>query len=238
MNKKYLNLINATLVGLFMMGGMVHAAQEMREGEMRHEIIRSELTPEEETLSQREFGSEEVREISDINMLNRLYPVSQMAATIGNGAIELADGSIWQVSPYDAPRIKKWQPGRDLLVITQNTSWFWTPTYQFLIHNESTGTYAEANIQMAPFLDRAQQVVDVDQYGRVIRLTDGSAWGISAADDYIYYDRPGGLAQRRWVPGDQVIIGVNYETFGSIYRPFILINVTVDGKYARAEKIH
>ena len=235
-----------------MVTGMLNAADapEFRQGEQRIEILKSEVTPEQEQTSQEEYATEEkttseelateeeVRETSDISYLNRFYPVSQPALSIGNGAIEFPDHSVWQISPDDAYKINKWQANSDLLVITQNFSWFWTPTFKFLIHNESKNSYVEANIILAPYLSHAAMIVSVDQANRCIRLTDGTVWSISSRDDYIYYDRTGGLAQRRWIPGDQIIVGVNSETFGSVNRPFILINVTVDGKYAHAEKIY
>jgi hypothetical protein len=243
MNKRTIALLG---IGLFAAAAPL-LASEASPAQNRTEIVRSELTSEQEVTSQREYtatASEELRETSEISMysvvdLDKSYPLMQQCLTIVNNTIEMSDGSVWQIDPSDAHRMEWWQwtAGSDLLVITQNTS-LWGSKYQFRIHNITKSDYlgVACNILLAPFLERTAQIADIDDYGRKIYLTDGSIWSISSEDDYIYFNRPGGASQRRWIPGDQLIIGVN-DGFWSYSRPYILINVTVDGKFVKADLI-
>lgn len=189
--------------------------------------------------------NEEVRECSEISHysvldLDQDYPLMQYAATINKKSVELEDGSVWQIDPSDAHRMawRGWSAGNDLLVIAQNTSLF-AGEYKFRIYNHTKDDYigVKANLLLSAFLDRSVQIVDIDVAKRLIFLTDGSIWSISSEDDFIYSDLLGGLAQRRWIPGDQLIVGVN-DGFWSYSRPYLLINTNLDGKFVRAEKIY
>jgi hypothetical protein len=228
MNSKLLHILTAAFTAAFGICGILSADSKTIERGYRpmQEIL---LEPE-------EIRFDEIRETSDIHYLNTLYPISQTAYSIGNGCIEFPDHSVWEVNSDELYKLDSWEAGNHLLIITQNFSWFWTPRFKFMIHNESSSSSVEANMVLPPFPSHLQKISVVDQTNRCIKLADGSCWNISNRDDNIYIDQKG--AKRRWMAGDQVIVGVNYETFGSISKPFILINTAIDSQFVHAQKLY
>lgn len=141
------------------------------------------------------------------------YPisVSYFGETVG-----LMDGSIWNISSFDAYKTKGWYT-TDLVVITPNHSWL--SLYSFCLTNQTTGETASANLSVGPTVPGyglyTNWITGIDYTFNIIYLQDGSRWNMSSFDSSTVY---------QWVVGDVVIIGVN-DGFLSSTKPNILINV-------------
>lgn len=164
----------------------------------------------------------------------------QVPETIGNGLLQMADGSIWRVKSRDKSKIMNWTTS-DILVITQG---FWsyfdaTEAYPFSIRNEANGDTVAAAVGLGPFADRAPMVFLIESDNQHIHLTDLSKWKISFYDEGVVKGTDY-KALRKWLPGDQIVLGVN-KSAGASYtgsQDFLLINVTLNGSFVRADKLY
>jgi len=134
-------------------------------------------------------------------------------------SVELMDGSIWAVSTLDAYKTISWLHS-DVIVITQNHSWF--SSYFYRLTNQNTGESVAVKMYLGPISPAlngifTHWIVSVDYYHNTVYLEDGSTWRMSA------FDRG---AVDKWLVNDIVIIGVN-DGWLSSSNPNILINVNM-----------
>lgn len=142
-----------------------------------------------------------------------------VAVSFVGDSVELMDGSIWVVSPYDAYKTINWFP-TDLVVISPNKSWF--SSYSFRLTNQNTGESVAVNLFLGPIDPLFNSlythwVVGIDYYHNTVFLEDGSVWSMSSLDANVV---------DQWMINDVVIIGVNTGWLSS-YNPNILINVNM-----------
>ncbi len=114
-------------------------------------------------------------------------------------SVEIEDGSVWKISPHDAPKVSSWG-SQDPIITTQNHRWF--SKYQYKLINQSTGSTLEANLYLGPIKDGSytRYVIAVDSSRHELILNDQTRWRISS------YDL---LSFQEWMLHDAVIIGHN-----------------------------
>lgn len=153
--------------------------------------------------------------------------------------IELEDGSIWKISPYDSSKAFDWLRQLQLsdkieiplvpLVIFQNTSWF--SNYAFRIVNSKDNSSIVANLFQGPFKggEHSRYITEIDYSQGLIMLSDASHWEINPSDR-------GNLFE--WALSEPVIIGQNadYDASWSPYWEGLLINVRKTKKILRAHQ--
>ena len=106
---------------------------------------------------------------SSIKNLDKVSPL--------NESIELDDGSIWQISFYDWPKIQHWTE-QEIITITQNTVRF--SNYPYRIVNRKTGVSVEALLSEGPirFGPKTTYVDSFDLDKAALCLSNGSIWKI------------------------------------------------------------
>ncbi len=106
---------------------------------------------------------------SSIKNLDKVSPL--------NESIELDDGSIWQISFYDWPKIRHWTD-HEMITITQNTVRF--SNYPYRIVNRKTGASVEALLSEGPirFGPNTTYVDSFDSDRAALCLSNGSIWKI------------------------------------------------------------
>jgi hypothetical protein len=138
-------------------------------------------------------------------------------------SLQIEDGSMWQIDPYDAYKIRNWF-ANDPLIVTQNRSWF--STYQYRIINQNTGYSIDVNLIEGPVLngEYSRQIAALDTFRGEIVLTDNTRWTISRRDAYLL---------PTWERGDYIITGIN-SGWDSDYN-CILIDVATNN-FVRAKQ--
>jgi hypothetical protein len=132
-------------------------------------------------------------------------------------AVELEDGSIWNVCSADRYKTLDWMTGHDIIILA-NHDWFSIYDYRFI--NLNTGANVKVNLSLGPIYNGiwTHWILAIDYYHREICLEDGSVWKISGLDSAIV---------NSWLPNDTVIIGVNDAWFSNS-NPNMLINVNMN----------
>lgn len=142
---------------------------------------------------------------------------SLVALSFYGDTIELMDGSIWAVSPYESYKLANWFPS-DAIVISPNQDWF--SSYSFRLLNQNTSESVATNLYLGP-IDPIYNspytlwIAGIDYGYNIVYLSDGSIWDMSLLDLCVVNE---------WMVGDVVIIGVNTGRL-STFNPNILINV-------------
>lgn len=144
--------------------------------------------------------------------------------------VELLDGSIWFVDPYEFNTITHWNSA-DLVIITENHAW--RSPYKFRLTNQRSGQSVAINIQLGPIAPiyacyHTHWITDIDYYNNIVYLEDKSAWHMSMFDAAIVND---------WVPGDVVIVCVN-DGWLFAFNPNMLFNVAMLNFGVGAAKFH
>lgn len=182
----------------------------------------------EEQKQRTEASPDEDRILNDVvyynshtDALHQLFNVSY-----DGGALELGDGSVWEVSWGDRYKTRDWNTQQTLLV-APNYSWF--SNYKFKFINTETGETAKVNMTLGPLTSSlaTHWIQHIDYYSGVIWLEDGSSWNMSWFDSNIVAN---------FNVGDYVFIGTNDGWWRSM-NPNILINLT-DFEYARGKRIN
>lgn len=129
--------------------------------------------------------------------------------------VTLEDGSVWNVSSWDAWKTLNWYT-TDTILVMQN-KWLFS-SYKFMLVNQNTGKEVEVNLALGPYYlgVYTHWIVAIDYYNSQIILEDNSVWDMNFFDSSII---------NKWLVNDTVIIGINES--GSSLRPNILINVNV-----------
>lgn len=166
-------------------------------------------SPEEEVSSS--FLFDRYPDVFGSNFVHALTAVSVLGDTV-----EIEDGSRWAISYYDSYRVKNWRTS-DVLVITQNHSWFSSYTYRIV--NKTSRSSIEANLSAGPIKDGpySRYVSEIDSISSHVALNDSSVWKISLSDLALF---------AHWQPGHSIIIGVNTGWDPSCEG--LLINVTLN----------
>jgi hypothetical protein len=114
-------------------------------------------------------------------------------------SLDIEDGSRWQISPTDAPKLASWG-SQDPLIITQNHNWF--SNYNYRIINHATGSTLYANLANGPIKNGpyTHYIQSVNSCTGEIVLNDLTSWQVSFLDQASIYD---------WYINDAVIIGYN-----------------------------
>ncbi|MBS0621207.1 MAG: hypothetical protein JSS61_07115 [Verrucomicrobia bacterium] len=140
-----------------------------------------------------------------------------------NRAIELEDGSHWEISPFDAHLIYTWRI-HDLLVVSPNYSWF--SSFDYYITNRSNNSCVKANLSVGPLLHSTYShwIVEIDYLSGHVFLEDHSIWCVHPTDASLLID---------WSVNDHMIIGEGNGCYSSYDQ--ILINANMDN-YARVKQ--
>ncbi len=146
-----------------------------------------------------------------------------------NTAIQLQDGSIWQVAYSDINKVKEWK--FDQFVYITPNRWGYLSSYRFEMVNVSTREIAEINYMKPSFInDHVVKGINYDD--NRVALNEGfdiagnpvySYWTVSSSDYYLL---------NKWLPEDKIIVGVNIG-FTAYSNPYILINIYT-GTYVHA----
>lgn len=112
----------------------------------------------------------------------------------------LEDGSLWEVLPLHAEKLKDWQIGHTL-VIAPNYSWFGSGNYA--VTNEEENVTVLADLIAGPFAfgSSSHWVAWIDMHRGHITLEDGSSWCINPSDYVLFAD---------WQMNDHIILGRHY----------------------------
>lgn len=113
--------------------------------------------------------------------------------------LEIEDGSVWKVDPYESPQIHYWRSS-DPLILTQNHDWF--SSFDYRIVNQTTGGSIGVNLFLGPVLanEHARFLIALDFHRGEVILTDGSRWTICPRDLNLF---------QKWVLEDCILIGSN-----------------------------
>lgn len=138
--------------------------------------------------------------------------------------IRLEDGSLWRTNSSHRDELLRWA-ANDMIVISQNTSWF--SSFRFRLTNRTTQSYVHAEISLGPVLGGAytHKAIAVDPYNGQIILQNGSRWEIAYADSATF---------SKWLINDTIMIGMNRSWFST--GDFILIDVE-SNSFVRANLI-
>lgn len=139
-------------------------------------------------------------------------------------ALEIEDGSVWDVKGSDRNTLKLWRH-HDILVLVPNRDWF--SSYDFKFKNLSTGEKIRVNMFLGPIVDlqTTHWIEEINYKSRKIRLEDGTVWSMCRWDDSVL---------KKFEKYDVVIIGTNNGWWkGS--NPNILIQVKTM-KFARGNR--
>lgn len=190
------------------------AEQEKRSLELKQETSKK---------SEENISSEFAKESEDEELSARGYYYNShegayhraVAVSYYGDQVTLEDGSLWNVSSWDAWKTLNWYT-TDTILVMQN-KWMFS-SYKFMLVNQNTGKEVEVNLALGPYYLGAYThwIVAIDYYNSQIILEDNSVWDMNFFDSSII---------NKWLINDTVIIGVNES--GSSLRPNILINVNV-----------
>lgn len=138
--------------------------------------------------------------------------------------IQLDDGSIWRINSTNRSDLFLWKIN-DLVVISQNTSWF--SSYRFSISNKTANSTVQAEITLGPILGgpNTHRAVSVDSFHGQLILDNGSVWEIAYADSSLFAG---------WLANDTIMIGKNRSWLSS--GDFILIDIE-NNNFVRANLI-
>ncbi len=201
-------------------------AQEDLENRERVNEIAAENQP---LAIEAQVSNELVKELS-VNYLS--YPSSHSGAyhviqdIAANGsAVEIEDGSVWEVKASDRKKVSNWQAG-DKIAIVANRTWF--SSYLYKLVNFNSLDIVPTNLLLFPFLDslNTRWIERIDYDSRTLVLNDGSKWSVSRLDKGEF---------KHLKVFDVIVIGVNDGWWRS-YNPNILIQVNTM-KYVRAERM-
>ncbi|MEN9654971.1 MAG: hypothetical protein RL235_1083 [Chlamydiota bacterium] len=154
------------------------------------------------------------------------YPSSAhqvIAISVLGDSVEIEDGSVWKVHPYDNYKVVQWK-SNDPLVVTQNHAWF--SKYDYRLINNNTGATIEANLHLGPIQQGpyTKYIVSIDDLRNEVMLSDSTHWLISKKDR---------KRLKNWAIHDAVIVGTNSGSDGS--SEALLINVNMNQR-ARAHQ--
>lgn len=124
---------------------------------------------------------------------------SLLSVSAAGYSLDIEDGSRWQISPLDAPKLARWG-SQDPLIITQNHNWF--SAYNYRIINQALGSTLYANLALGPFKNGpyTRYIQSIHPFTGEIILNDLTCWQVSSLDQSSIYD---------WYVNDAVIIGYN-----------------------------
>jgi len=161
--------------------------------------------------------------VYSLNDLSRLYPGSIFISW----AVQLEDGSIWEVPYSDRYRTLDWFAS-DSLIVVPNDSWF--SSYDYKLVNRNTGIELKSNLVLGPFVNGyyTHWIMSISYETREVVLEDNSIWRVCGW----YQD-----ILNRWMPGDVLIMGINNSPFSMTLYPNILINVD-DNAYVNCRCIY
>ena len=136
-----------------------------------------------------------------------------ISKSILNNSIEIEDGSIWKIRPYDEHKITSWLTS-DPLIITQNQRWF--SSYRYRIINKYNQSSVEVNLSQGPIKNgpRTLYIEAMNLENGFVYLNNFTQWKIDSKDLQ---------ALQTWRERDAVIIGENSDFFSNYEA--ILINV-------------
>lgn len=142
---------------------------------------------------------------------------SPVAISFLGDAIELEDGSIWDVYSGDRYKTLNWMTG-DTIIIVPNSEWL--SSYSYKLVNINTGAQIKVNLSLGPIYNGiyTHWIVAIDYFHNEIVLEDGTFWKMSSLDSSVY---------ENWLPNDTIIIGVNDGWFSGS-NPNIMINVNTN----------
>jgi len=158
-----------------------------------------------------------------LKALKQLYPLAVWVSW----AVQLEDGSIWEIPEGDRYRTLDWFSS-DSVVIIPNDSWF--SSYDYKLVNRNTGVELKTNLVLGPYVNGCftHWIIDICYATREIVLEDGSIWHVCGW----YQD-----ILNSWLPGDVLIIGLNDSSLTMKEHPNILINVE-DQRYVNCNCIY
>ena len=137
------------------------------------------------------------------------------------------DDCKWSVNPKDQWKLQYWKIGVDIVLITQNRSWF--SNYQYVIMNTTDSSSIEVDLKVGPAHtgEYTRWVASLDLAEGTILLDDGSRWKVNEDDQ--------NALLKAWEVSDPIIVGKNTEWFAS--QEHILINAdTEDTHFVRANE--
>ncbi len=172
---------------------MLHFANEENRAER---YTPGERQPTKET-TREEGSSKFFNKQPAIYFSQGMHSVSAVDA-FGN-SLELEDGSVWKISPYDAPKVAHWK-AQDPILVTQNHRWF--SKYSYRLINQATGAALEANLFLGPIKNGTytRYIMSIDLSRGEVVLNDQTRWQVSSLDECSFQD---------WMLYDAVIIGYN-----------------------------
>lgn len=172
---------------------MLHFASE---GDATQRYSIGERKPTQEP-AKKESSSKFFNQYPPVYFSQGMHCVSAVDA-FGN-SLELEDGSVWQISPYDAPKVAHWK-SQDPILITQNHRWF--SKYNYRLINQTTGAVLESNLHLGPIKNGiyTRYIMSIDLSRGEVVLSDHTRWQISSLDECSFQD---------WMLYDAVIIGYN-----------------------------
>lgn len=146
-----------------------------------------------------------------------------ISKSILNDSIEIEDGSIWKLNPYDEYKIANWFIS-DPLVISQNQRWL--SNYQYRIFNKKRKVSIEVNLSQGPITNgpKTLYIEAIDLENGIVYLNNFTQWRFDWKDQQIF---------QNWRARDAVIIGENSDFFNAFEA--ILINIA-ENKSARIQQ--
>lgn len=131
----------------------------------------------------------------------------------------LEDGSVWQTMVwFDDPSVqlaRSWLPGDIIEFHTEGGYFVINGKTPFEIKNQNNGSKISAWMELAPPLDSAHYIADMDPKGRHITLEDGSRWQMSWWQSW---------SSCKWVVGDRVFVSHDFKN-----NHYLLYNVDIGG---------
>lgn len=210
----------------------VHDDNELKELRAQEDLANQEnkdQIPREEHPMEEKEGSEADTEFLKMSYESYVHThpgAMHYVENISNNgaALEIEDGSIWDIKGSDRGTIKDWRH-HDIIVLLPNRDWF--SSYDYKFHNINTNEKVRANIFLGPIIDlqTTHYIEEINHSRRFIRLEDGSTWSMSRWDDSVL---------RLFERYDVVIIGTN-DGWWKGSNPNILVHVKTM-KYARGSR--
>lgn len=158
--------------------------------------------------------------LDDIPYLYRIHPYAYyhpVATSASGDNIQLHDGSLWYVHPYQKNRVRYWVQSENIF-IKPNAACF--SMYKYVLQNRDTQEVIEVNYlgdQAFPGM-YTHWIVEIDFFNKKVYLNDNTVWQIRSSE----------YAFNKWRVQDRLIIGVNNRWRHAAY-PHILINTSMTG---------
>ena len=151
-----------------------------------------------------------------LHYIHKLAYTFPVALINGGQKLELIDGSVWYVNPFQRYQVRQWVQAQTVFIKPSAFS-----GYPYVLYNRDTSEAVEVQFETMP-----QYYQMYRQRIREINYTLGLVY-LNDVEQTVWQVNPSDLAINFWEKGDYIVVGVNNDWRIAFY-PHILINTTIE----------